>query len=86
MGLQIIIRGMSNCLVNLEKEGFIFLNKETLEKIPENKSKGRVVLYFKVNRNSRSDDEIDLIARQYKVIFILVTGFSNSLINYYVVD
>lgn len=61
-----------NILKQMENEGFS-INEYTFSKCNIS-DKSSINVYFDVDRQGRSDEDIDYLARKHKVEFIFLTG------------
>ena len=76
---------LNNYFDYLHKDGFK-LDVKTVDTFNVNKQYDRLVIYFSVDRKGRSDDEIDMLARQHKVELYLITGLPCVGLKYIIVD
>lgn len=77
----IIQRMLLGLVSKMNSEGF-HISTDTLKYMNIHIMYGSFVLYFTVDRNGRSDKEIDLLARQHKVELLFITGLPSVNIRY----
>lgn len=77
----IIQKMMSGLIFKMYNEGF-YISINTVKYMNIHIMYGSFVLYFTVDRNGRSDEEIDLLARQHKIELIFITGLPSVNIRY----
>lgn len=79
----IIQKMMQGLVYRMLDEGF-HISMDTVKYMNVHIMYGSFVLYFTVDRNGRSDDEIDLLARQHKVELLFITGLPSVNIRYFI--
>lgn len=77
----IIQKMMLGLVARMYSEGF-HISIDTIKYTDIHLMYGSFVLYFTVDRNGRSDEEIDLLARQHKIELLLITGLPSVNIRY----